>query len=69
MFARPIFKSSDFVATAGIPAPTAGRILRVVRDAGCLRELRPASGRRAAVLGLVELLNIVEGREAFGAHG
>lgn len=65
MFARPIFKSSDFVATADIPRPTANRIVRVVREQGLLKDLRPASGRRAAVLGFVELLNIVEGREAF----
>ena len=50
MFVRPIFKSSDFAPTAGIPAPTAARILRVVRDAGLLREFRPAGGRRAAEL-------------------
>ena len=65
MFSRPIFKSSDFVATADIPRPTANRIVRVVREQGLLKDLRPASGRRAAVLGFVELLNIVEGREAF----
>ena len=65
MFARPIFKTSDFVETSDIPAPTAGRILRVLRDAGLLRELRPAAGRRAAVLAFAELLNIAEGEEAF----
>lgn len=65
MFFRPIFKSSDFVATAEIPRPTATRILREVRDAGLLRDFRSASGRRAAVLGFSELLNIVEGRQAF----
>src|SRR3546814_11367866 len=31
-FNQPIFRTSDFVATADIPRPTAGRILRVVRD-------------------------------------
>ncbi len=65
IFDRPIFKSSDFVASAGIPRPTANRILREVRAHGLLREFRPASGRRAAVYGLTELLNIVEGRDVF----
>ena len=65
MFQRPIFKTSDFIETAGIPAPTAGRILRVSRDEGLLREFRPASGRRAAILAFSELLNIAEGEEAF----
>jgi Fic family protein len=64
-FERPIFRTSDFVATVGIPKPTANRILRVVRDQGLLRELRPSSGRRAAVLSFPELLNIAEGVDAF----
>ena len=65
LFLRPIFKTSDFVATAEIPAPTAGRILRVVRDEGLLHEIEPARGRRAAVLAFRELLNLAEGAEAF----
>lgn len=65
MFQRPIFKSSDFASTAGIPAPTATRILRVVRGRGLLRDLRPSRGRSAAILCFPELLNIAEGRAAF----
>lgn len=64
-FRRPIFKSGDFRASAEIPAPTATRILRVCRDGGMLRELRPGSGRRAAILCFPELLNIAEDRIAF----
>jgi len=44
-FSRPIFKTSDFVADSCIPKPTANRILREVRDAGLLVELRPSVGR------------------------
>lgn len=65
MFARPIFKTSDFAETADIPRPTANRILRLVRDEGLLTELQPASGRRAAILAFAELLNIAEGRSVF----
>jgi Fic family protein len=65
MFERPIFKSSDFAASAGIPAPTAIRILRVARDQGLLREIHAGSGRRAAILCFPELLNIAEGRQVF----
>jgi Fic family protein len=65
MFARPIFKSSDFIASVDIPRPTAARILRTVRDGGLLQDLRPAAGSRAAVLSFGELLNIAEGRAAF----
>ncbi|MGH6816193.1 MAG: Fic family protein, partial [Hyphomicrobiaceae bacterium] len=32
MFARPIFKTSDFIASSGIPKETSKRILRIVRE-------------------------------------
>lgn len=65
IFERPIFKSSDFVANAGIPDPTAKRILPVLREANILRVFQEGSGRRASTLGFAQLLNIAEGREAF----
>jgi Fic family protein len=65
MFARPIFKTSDFIESVDIPRPTANRILREVRDQGLLREIRPESGRRAAILAFPTLLNIAEGKTAF----
>jgi Fic family protein len=64
-FSRPIFNASDFVAQADIPPPTAKRILRLVREEGMLHAVRPASGRRPAVLAFPGLLNICEGRDAF----
>ena len=64
-FGRPIFSATDFFAMVDIPEPTAKRILRLVRDSGLLREIRPSSGRRPAVLAFPELLNISEGRDAF----
>ncbi|MGO4917801.1 Fic family protein [Pseudogemmobacter sp. W21_MBD1_M6] len=64
-FSRPIFVASDFVTQADIPEPTAKRILRLVRDNGLLREIKPSSGRRPAVLAFPDLLNICEGRAAF----
>ena len=64
-FSRPIFIASDFVAQAGIPEPTARRILRLVRENGLLRDVRPASGQRPAVMAFPELLNICEGHDAF----
>ena len=65
IFARPIFKSSDFVAAAGIPRPTARRLLVVLREGGILRVVLPASGRRAAVFVYPALLNIAEGKRVF----
>jgi Fic family protein len=65
IFARPIFRTSDFAEDSNVPKPTATRILRVLREHEVLRELRPASGRRPAILAFSRLLNIAEGRDAF----
>ena len=65
IFARPIFKSSDFVAAAGIPRPTARRLLDVLHKGGILRVVLPASVRRAAVFVYPALLNVAEGKEVF----
>ena len=65
LFRRPIFKTSDFMASSGIPGPTATRILRVLRERELLREISPSRGRRPAVLAFPALLNIAEGKEAF----
>lgn len=65
LFARPVFQASELGKTSNIPAGTANRILREVRTAGMLKEIRPASGRRPAILAFSELLNIAEGRAVF----
>lgn len=65
MFGRPIFKSTDFVANAGIPAPTAKRLLAVFRENGLFSVLVEGRGRRNAVYALKELLNVAEGKVAF----
>ena len=62
IFERPIFKTSDFVASSGIPGPTAKRIVPALREAGVLME---PGGRRAATLCFPALLNLAEGRDAF----
>jgi len=61
-FRRPVFRASDLAKTSGIPGGTANRILRIVREAGMLTEIRAASGRRPAFLAFLELLDIAEGR-------
>ena len=65
IFSKPIFQTSDFSGNAGIPKPTASRILRILRDNGMLRALRPSRGRRPAILAFADLLNIAEGQEVF----
>ena len=64
-FERPMFRASDLAKTSGIPEGTANRILREVREAGMLTEVRAASGRRPAILAFSALLNIAEGRAVF----
>jgi Fic family protein len=63
IFERPIFKSSDFVAASGIPAPTARRFLGVLREGGVLKDLTARKGRRTAVVAFPALLTIAEGGE------
>jgi len=62
LFDRPIFRTTDFVRTTGIHKPTAMGLLRQLKTTGILRELRPGSGRRPAVLCFSELINIAEGK-------
>ncbi len=63
IFDRPIFETSDLVKRTGIHKPTAMALLRQLKSATILKELRPGSGRRAAILCFPELLNITEGRD------
>lgn len=65
IFRRPIFKSTDFVANAGIPAPTAKRVLTVLREQGIFTVLSEGRGRRSSVFAFRELLNLTEGRDEF----
>lgn len=65
IFRQPVFNTVAFMAASGIPAPTARRVLRVLREQGLLRVLRESSGRRPAILGFSRLMNLAEGREVF----
>lgn len=65
LFRRPVFEASDFTGQKGIPTPTAQRILKLLREKGMFKILRESSGRRPAILAFRDLLNIVEGRDAF----
>lgn len=49
---------ADFVQHSGIPRDSARRILDVLRKEGIIQELRPARGRRGAVMAFAELLRI-----------
>ena len=63
IFGKPIFLSSDFVRNSGIPAPTASRMLRILRERNLLTALSEARGRRPALLVFSRLLRVAEGGE------
>lgn len=61
-FTRPVFRASDISKTSNIPSASASRFVRIARDHGLLTELRPARGRRSAILAFSDLLHIVDAR-------
>ena len=63
LFDRPIFRTSDFVLTMqGMTRQTAMSLLKQLKDADILHEIKSASGRKPAVLCFPALLNITEGK-------
>ncbi|HEX2167412.1 MAG TPA: Fic family protein [Longimicrobiales bacterium] len=65
IFQKPVFRSSDFIAAGGIPAPTARRVLKVLTDDGILLCVSPGRGRSPGVYAFPELVNRAEGRPVF----
>lgn len=65
IFRKPIFKSSDltkqFKDQHNIHTQTAFVLLKRLRDAEILRELRPGGGRRTAILCFPELIVLTQG--------
>lgn len=62
VFDRPIFSTTDLIARTQIRKPTAMSLIRQLKAAGILQELRAGAGRRPSVLCFPRLLNIAEGR-------
>ncbi len=63
LFDRPIFQTPDFIERSQIPKPTAATVIKKLKDAGILKTLREASGRRPAILAFCDLVNQAEGRK------
>lgn len=63
LFDRPIFETTWLIRKTGIHKPTAMGLVRKLKQAGIIKELRPGSGRRPAVLSFPRLINIAEGRD------
>jgi Fic family protein len=67
IFNKPVFRASDLgtqlCSEFGVHEKTTPGLLRQVKEAGILRELQAASGRRSATLCFPRLVNLAEGRE------
>ncbi|MEI2386369.1 Fic/DOC family N-terminal domain-containing protein [Breoghania sp. JC706] len=59
MFENPVFKNSQLTRRTEMPKHTAVRITKLLHEAGLLRELKPASGRRGALYMFEPLMEIV----------
>lgn len=66
IFSRPIFTTAAYLSESNIPESSARRILRLMRDAGILVEVRSGTGRRPALFLFAEILSIAEGRNLTG---
>ncbi len=67
IFSKPIFRTTDLAeqlnAEFGIHEKTMPKLIRQLRAAGILQELKPASGNRPATLCFPQLVNLAEGRQ------
>lgn len=59
MFGRPAFYNNRFIETSGIPATPARLITRRLVEAGLLRTVEPAAGRRAGLYAFDPLLKLL----------
>ena len=64
MFKQPIFSSAAFVRGAGIPRPSAHRILNELKQQDILQQILPRRGNQPSIFLFPTLLQIVEGTGA-----
>ena len=60
VFASPVFRNDRFVNKSGVPASSARALSRRLVEAGLLRMIEPAAGRRAALYAFDPLLNLLK---------
>jgi len=59
IFTNPVFRNSKFVSNTGIPAATAGGIVKKLMDKGYLIQKEEAAGRRPALFSFEPLMQLV----------
>lgn len=60
IFQYPIFSGPQFAERSGVPRPSAGRLLPLLREAGLIRLIRQGRGRRSSIYAFTKLLEIAE---------
>jgi Fic family protein len=60
LFDTPVFRASEVHSRLGIQRPRAANYIRCLRENGIIREIRPARGRRAALLSFDHLWKITD---------
>lgn len=63
IFQTPIFSGPLFLNHAGIPRPTASRILGQLKQERIIQTIIQSRGRRPGIFGFRDLINIAEGRK------
>jgi Fic family protein len=64
LFRQPVLAPSSLFGNKGMPSkPVVMNVLGKLRDAGILKVVREASGRRPQILALAELVNLCEGKD------
>ncbi len=62
IFRNPVFRNAGLAEQAGIPVPTAKRILAELRNQGILTEVLAARGRQSSICAFLPLLEIIRDR-------
>jgi len=63
IFDKPIFDTTSLIKKSGISKSTVMGLLRQLKKAEIIKELRAGSGRNPAILSFPKLINIAEGRD------
>jgi Fic family protein len=58
LFDSPVFRAAELHDKLGIQRQRAAQYIRVLREAGVVTEIRPAPGRKSAILSFEELWEI-----------
>ncbi len=59
VFENPVFRSTRFTTATQLSKPTASRFLRLLKDDGLIRVVRPGAGRRSTMYAFEPLLQLI----------